>query len=227
MSLRYIFKVEEKKNKSKMCCSTLHSRVVMGKLKRSIFKKVTTNRRFSDHYVKRNTDTEITKSDYQELKKYKIHIVLDNIRSALNVGSIFRTADACRVAEVVTTGYTPTPPHKKIKKTALGAEDYVDTRHFDSTKEALEQLKREGLTILALETTSNAESHTEYQYPSSGVALVLGNEVSGIDTSIMDEYCDDTIEIKCHGYKNSLNVANVCGIVSFEILRQWTVQENS
>ena len=184
----------------------------------------TTRIRFSS-YVKRNTDpVDLTKEKYETLSKHKIHIVLDNIRSALNVGSIFRTGDACRVTEVVTCGYTPHPPHKKIEKTALGAENYVETRHFESTRDALIQLKHEGVTVLALETTSNARSHTQYQYPkdTGGVALVFGNEVSGIDTSIID-LCDATLEIRCHGYKNSLNVANACGIVAFEILRQWDI----
>ena len=172
-------------------------------------------------YVKRNTDPVLTKETYEKMRKHNIHIVLDNIRSALNVGSIFRSADACRVAEIVTCGYTPHPPHKKIEKTALGAEHYVATRHFESTRDAIIELKKEGVTVLALETTSNAESHTQYQYPKDkGVALVFGNEVSGIDTNIID-LCDATLEIKCHGYKNSLNVANACGIVAFEVLRQW------
>ena len=181
-------------------------------------------RRAFTSYVKRNTDPiNLSTEKYETMKKHKIHLVLDNIRSALNVGSIFRSADAAACVEILTCGYTPHPPHKKIDKTALGAQNYVTTRHFESTRDAIMQLKREGVTVLALETTSNAESHTKYKYPmDTGVALVFGNEVSGIDTSIID-LCDATLEIKCHGYKNSLNVANACGIVAFEVLRQWDV----
>jgi len=161
----------------------------------------------------------MTREEYTNLEKHDIYFVLDNLRSAHNVGSIFRTADAARVKEIVICGYTCRPPHKKIAKTALGAEEYVDFRQFDSTLDAIKQLQSEGVKVVALETTSKSIDHMGYEYPEK-VAFVFGNEVSGIDRDVIDA-CDDAIEIKCFGFKNSLNVSNVCSIVAFDTIRQW------
>lgn len=135
-------------------------------------------------YVVRNTDPEnMSAEEYDRLKKHNVRIVLDNIRSANNVGSIFRTADAAAVDEVLCCGYTPSPPHKKVSKTALGAEHLVKMRQFTSTRDCIVKLKQEGVKVIALETTSKSKDHIWFEYPSN-VAFVFGNEVSGIDREV-------------------------------------------
>ena len=167
----------------------------------------------------RNADA--ARAQYQELglKTHELILVLDNIRSVYNVGSIFRSAETARLKEIVTCGITAHPPHEKLSKTALSSLEYVPTRHFDSTLEAVKALKAEGVRIYGMETTSRSKSYVKIQYPQPS-ALVLGNELTGICTQVMHE-CDDLIEIPTFGVKNSLNVASACPIVVFEVLRQW------
>ena len=167
----------------------------------------------------RDHDADLSPEAYAALGKHPIHLVLDHLRSAFNVGSIFRTADTARLAEVVTCGYTAHPPHPKLDKTALGTLEYVPSRHFDTTVEAVEDLQAAGVQVWALETTSRSVPHTAVVYPQP-VALVLGNEALGVERAVL-ERCDRLIEIPMYGYKNSLNVAAACAVVVFEILRQW------
>jgi tRNA G18 (ribose-2'-O)-methylase SpoU len=149
---------------------------------------------------------------------HPIVLVLDNVRSAFNVGSLFRTAETAGLAEVVTVGITAHPPHPKLRKTAMSAVDVVPTRHFADCISAISALKDEGYQIVAMETTSRSECYTKANYERK-VALVLGNEVTGVDTRVMDS-ADMIIEIPTYGIKNSLNVASAGPIVAFEILRQ-------
>eukprot|EP00967_Tisochrysis_lutea_P146653 scaffold277228_cov36-Tisochrysis_lutea.AAC.1 len=150
-----------------------------------------------------------------------VTLILDNVRSAYNVGSIFRTADTACLAEVVTCGFTPHPPHPKLEKTGFGAITAVPSRHFGSTLAALAVLRSEGIEhIAAMETTERSENYVAANYPSKGVALILGNEEVGVDTSVLEQ-CDDIIEIPTLGTKNSLNVASAASVVVFEVLRQW------
>ena len=114
-----------------------------------------------------------------------MHVVLDNLRSAYNVGSIFRTADAAHCAEVVTCGFTPHPPHPKLSKTGFGAVESVATRHFDSTLVAISTLQAQGIKVYCMETTEHAVSYADLEFAPSGVALVLGNEEIGVDTAVM------------------------------------------
>jgi 23S rRNA (guanosine2251-2'-O)-methyltransferase len=176
---------------------------------------------------------------------FPLILVLDNLRSAANVGSIFRSADACGCLEIVTTGITPRPGAngaEKLAKSALGAERVVATRHFATTKQALEYLrnKRPNFMLVGMETTERSKVYTELQYPGSkdsltttdsisiedevltspGVALFLGNEVSGVDIDIMP-LLDAVVEIPMFGKKNSLNVASCAPVVMYEVLRQW------
>jgi tRNA G18 (ribose-2'-O)-methylase SpoU len=146
-------------------------------------------------------------------------LLLDNIRSAFNVGSMFRTGETAGVAEIVTCGITAHPPHPKLRKTAFSAVDTVPSRHFDDVISAIRQLKEEGYTIIAMETTSRSKLYTEIEYPAKCV-LVVGNEVTGVDTRVMEE-ADIIAEIPTYGVKNSLNVASAAPIVLFEVLRQW------
>lgn len=142
-----------------------------------------------------------------------------SLRSAFNVGSIYRTAETAGVAEVVTCGITCHPPHPKLMKTALSSVETVSSRHFESAVEAVIALKVAGYTIVVMETTDKSEEYTETEYPRN-VALVVGNEVTGVDTRIMD-MADKIVQIPTYGVKNSLNVASALPIVLFEILRQW------
>ena len=159
-------------------------------------------------------------------KVFPMIVLLDNLRSAFNVGSIFRTADATGCSMVVTTGITPHPQGngaEKIARSALGAEISVPSRHFKTTKEAIEYFRQEqpNYTIVGLETTEQSLCYTDFKFPSDGVVIVLGNEVTGVDTEIMP-LLDTLVEIPMFGTKNSLNVASCASITLYEIVRQWT-----
>lgn len=170
----------------------------------------------------RNFDAAISVEEYARLGKHPLYLVLDNLRSAFNVGAIFRSVDAARLAGVLTCGYTAHPPHKKLDKTALGTLDYVPTRHFDTALDALDYLSAEGIVAWALETTSHSVSYTDVEYPQP-LALVLGNEALGVERAVL-ERCERIVEIPMYGYKNSLNVASAAAVVAFEALRQWTAK---
>lgn len=150
--------------------------------------------------------------------RFPIRVVLDNLRSAFNVGSIIRTSDAARVMHVHLCGITASPPHVQLARTALGATRFVPWTRHDDTLDAVRALKADGVAIVALETTASAASYLEadYRFP---MALVLGHEVRGVDTRVLAA-CDQVITIPMWGVKNSLNVATAFGIVTFEILRR-------
>lgn len=167
----------------------------------------------------RSRDLDIPFDEYARRPKFPVTLVLDNLRSAFNVGSIFRAADTARLQRVITCGYTAHPPHPRLDKTALGALEYVATDHYDSTAEAVTALREEGVPVWALETTSRSRPYAQVAYPRP-VALVLGNEALGVERAVL-ELCDEVVEVPVFGYKNSLNVASAAAVVAFEILRQW------
>ena len=169
----------------------------------------------------RNHDAPLSLEEYQRLPRHPVHLVLDNLRSAFNVGSIFRIADTARLARIVTCGYTAHPPHPKLDKTALGTLACIPTTHFDTTLEAVASLRGQGIPVWALETTSRSKTYTTVTYPRP-LALVLGNEALGVSREVLEE-CDELIEIPMYGFKNSLNVAAAGAVVVFEILRTWEV----
>jgi 23S rRNA (guanosine2251-2'-O)-methyltransferase len=157
--------------------------------------------------------------EFKRSEKLPIVVVLENIRSAYNVGSVFRTADAFLLQAVYLCGYTAFPPHKEIKKTALGAEETVDWRHFRNISQALEDLKKQGYAIFAVEQTENSVSLNCFVPPGKRLALVLGNEVSGVEqTTILQ--CDGCIEVPQLGMKHSLNVSVAAGVVLWELVRK-------
>lgn len=151
----------------------------------------------------------------------RIILIAHNIRSAHNVGSLFRTADAVGVAKIYLTGYTPAPidrfkrPQKEIAKTALGAEQTVPWEHFPGVTKVLAQLKKEQVRVVGLEQDERATSYTQYK-KKDPVALIVGNEVDGIDeeTRLL---CDELIEIPMNGEKESLNVAVAAGVALFAL----------
>ena len=150
-----------------------------------------------------------------------VHVVLDNIRSAFNVGSVFRTADAGAVAHIHLCGMSAHPPHKKIEKTALGAFEYVPWTYYERTASALERLREQGIPCVAVEAAERAIPHTAFDWPKP-VAIVFGNEVTGINLKVQSR-CDAVVRIPMHGYKNSINVATAFGVILYEILRRWNV----
>ncbi|MGZ8510767.1 MAG: RNA methyltransferase [Chitinophagaceae bacterium] len=155
--------------------------------------------------------------EFKESPKNPVIAVLENVRSAYNVGSVFRTADAFLIDAIYITGYTAKPPHKEIKKTALGAEETVDWKHFPSAKEAIEVLKRDGYKIFAVEQVESSISLEKFD-ANGKIAVVFGNEVSGVEQSTI-ALCDGTIEIPQLGMKHSLNIATAAGVVLWELIR--------
>ena len=150
--------------------------------------------------------------------RHNVTLVLDNLRSAENVGSIFRCSDAARVS-IATCGFTTTPPDRKLEKTALGAITSVPCTHYDGTLAAVRALRAKGMYIVALETTEDAVcmgTAPQLGDEARGVAIVLGNEVTGVDKTVLDA-CDAVLEIPVFGVKNSLNVACCASIVLYEV----------
>lgn len=165
--------------------------------------------------------------EFRNSPKLPLVILLDNVRSQHNIGSVFRTSDAFRVSEVILCGITATPPNKEIQKTALGATESVAWRYFESSAEAVRQLKQEGFTIVAVEQTHNSLliNRDEWVFSDEKIVLVLGNEVFGASDEVL-ELCDRTIEIPQFGTKHSLNVSVCAGIVIWEICK-WHLEHKS
>ncbi len=150
--------------------------------------------------------------------KIPVVIVLDNIRSQNNTGSIFRTADAFRLEGILLCGITATPPNREIQKTALGATESVSWKYFPSTLTAIDELKTDGYTIIAVEQTRNSTPLQDFiPQPDGKYALIFGNEVEGVDEEIL-ENCRQILEIPQFGTKHSLNVAVAVGIVIWNIV---------
>jgi len=154
--------------------------------------------------------------EFKKSDKLPICVVLDNVRSMLNVGSVFRTSDAFKIDRLFLCGITAKPPHRDITKTAIGAEQSVEWVHESSTVSALKSLKLEGYTIFGVEQTdSSIELQTIDFSANDKVALVFGNEVEGMEDEAI-KYCDFMIEIPQWGTKHSLNISVCAGIVIWE-----------
>ena len=150
---------------------------------------------------------------FRNSEKIPVAIVLDNVRSMYNVGSVFRTADAFRLNQICLCGITSTPPHPEIHKTALGAEDTVEWTYFKDTADAVTELRNQGYLIIAIEQVKNSITLEDFNIDMNNrYALVLGNEVKGVQQQVVD-LCDDCIEIPQYGTKHSLNVSVTAGIV--------------
>lgn len=159
---------------------------------------------------------------FKEKAKFPLVIVLDNIRSALNVGSAFRTADAFALRKIVCVGFTATPPHREILKTALGSTESVEWVHYEEVTIALQDLKAEGYTILSIEQTSDSVLLDNYALVAdASYALVFGNEVDGVSDEAL-ALSDAAIEIPQFGTKHSLNVSVCVGILSWDFVRRWS-----
>lgn len=158
--------------------------------------------------------------EYAKIEKLPVTVVLDNVRSAQNVGSFFRTADAFGIEHVALCGISCTPPNREIHKTALGAELSVAWTYYPTTLECVEKLRSEGYRILAIEQIENSTMLNKFcAEPNTKYALVFGNEVEGVDQAIAD-VVDGAIEIPQVGIKHSLNVSVSAGILMWEMFKQ-------
>lgn len=159
--------------------------------------------------------------DFQQAEKLPLIVVLDDVRSLYNVGSVFRSCDAFRVEAIYLCGITATPPHVEIHKTALGAEDSVSWRYFPTALEAVNDLREQGVYIYGVE---QVEGSTKLQAlapcPGQRYAVILGNEVKGVHQEVIDQ-CDACLEIPQYGTKHSLNVSVTAGIVVWEFAKSY------
>ena len=159
----------------------------------------------------------LSKEEFAQAEKLPIIVVLDNIRSLSNVGAFFRTADAFRVEALYLCGITACPPHREIHKTALGADETVSWRYFETTAAACQALKNEGYRIFAVEQIEDSVSLQDFEFAPC-TAYVLGNEVEGVGEEALP-FCDGAIELPQEGTKHSLNVSVCAGIVLWEAFK--------
>jgi len=173
--------------------------------------------------MKKKSLLELNRLSVEEFKKTAktpIVLLLDNLRSALNVGSAFRTADAFALEQVILCGITATPPHREILKTAIGATQSVDWKHFESTMDAVSYYKSNGYKILSIEQAEGSTSLPDFKLdPSQKYVVILGNEVKGVGQDVVNQ-SDVCIEIPQFGTKHSLNVSVCAGVVIWELIKQ-------
>ena len=158
----------------------------------------------------------VTVEEFKSVKKIPLIVICDNIRSALNVGSIFRTGDAMAIEKIYLCGISAVPPNREITKTAIGATESVDWQYFEHTKDAIADLKGQNVEILAIEQTDTSVELMDYKPKSQTVAIIMGNEVNGVDSDILP-LIDGAIEINQYGTKHSLNVSVCAGIVMHQL----------
>lgn len=159
---------------------------------------------------------------FKDASKSPIVVVLDNIRSSNNIGSILRTSDAFRIASIYLCGISATPPNKEIHKTALGAEDSVDWKYMKNTIDAVAELKGKGYKIIAIEQVEDSIYLPHYTPdPNDRLALIFGNEVKGVEQDVVN-LCDSCLEIPQFGTKHSFNVSVSAGIVLWDIFNKIT-----
>jgi tRNA G18 (ribose-2'-O)-methylase SpoU len=161
-----------------------------------------------------------SQEEFKDAVKTPLILVLDNVRSLNNVGSVFRTADSFLLEGVYLCGITGQPPHKDIQKTALGATDTVFWKHFSTTLEALYELRNNQFKVFAIEQAENSIMLNSFKLEANQkIAFILGNEINGVEQDVIDA-CDGVIEIPQAGFKHSLNISIAAGIVSWEVFRQ-------
>ena len=168
----------------------------------------------------KNSELErISVENFKSLKKTPIVVILDNVRSALNVGSCFRTSDAFRIEKIYLCGITAVPPNKEIRKSALGATDSVDWEYQESTKDVVLDLKKKGYLTIAIEQVNESIMLNHFSETNSPIAVVFGNEVNGVQQSVID-VCDNCIEIPQIGTKHSLNISVSVGVVLWDLFNK-------
>jgi 23S rRNA (guanosine2251-2'-O)-methyltransferase len=154
-------------------------------------------------------------TEFKSAEKWPICLVLDNIRSMNNVGSMFRTSDAFLVKTMFLCGITACPPHRDITKTAIGAENSVNWEYHKNTLDVIQQLKNEGYFIYAIEQAIGSVSLKDIEYPNQPIAFVMGNEIDGVQQEVIDS-CHACLEIPQLGTKHSFNVAVTCGMILWD-----------
>jgi tRNA G18 (ribose-2'-O)-methylase SpoU len=159
-------------------------------------------------------------NELEELPKHPVRVLVHNVRSIHNVGSIFRTSDAARIEHVHLTGFTGTPEHKDLHKTALGAQDAVSWSQHDDPFSVIDDLREHGYTIGILEQTSESIAPDEVSMEVYPLCLVVGNEVRGVDDEIV-EAADLALEIPQYGAKISMNVGVAYGIAIYDLIRRY------
>jgi 23S rRNA (guanosine2251-2'-O)-methyltransferase len=193
------------------------------KLNKTDFFKITSNFVANTNHMRKLKLSELNRisvEDFKHAPKTPIIIVLDNIRSMYNIGSIFRTADAFRLESIYLCGITSTPPNKEIHKTALGATDSVDWKYFEKTEDAIDFLRNNQYSIFAIEQAEGSQSLNDFTIsPEIKIALVFGNEINGVGDAIMSRV-DACIEIPQFGTKHSLNISVSAGIVIWEFFQK-------
>ena len=158
--------------------------------------------------------------EFKVVKKLPIIVVLDNIRSLNNIGSVFRTSDAFLLEKIYLCGITAQPPHKDIHKTALGATESVEWEYMEDTLDCVERLQKEGYHCLAIEQAENSLMLNKFDsIKHDKIAVFFGNEVKGVQQSVIDK-CDNCLEIPQLGTKHSLNVSVSAGVVLWEMFRR-------
>jgi tRNA G18 (ribose-2'-O)-methylase SpoU len=163
-------------------------------------------------------DADISREEYENLPKAPVFFVLDNLRSAFNVGAFFRLGDILRVSGIYLCGYTAFPPHVKLEKTSLGTIDFVKWKRFEKTTDAIRELKNEKIEVWAAETAKTAIRYDRMAVRKP-VALVFGNEALGISREVL-QLCDTIVEIPVFGLKNSMNVVSAAAVLGFEIAKK-------
>lgn len=162
----------------------------------------------------------LSETAFKQEEKLPVIIVLDNIRSLNNIGSVFRTSDAFLIESIYLCGITATPPHREIQKTALGATETVDWKYFNTTLEAVEYLKQNKVKIVAIEQVENSTILNKFDCKKNEkLALIFGNEVMGVEQEVVSQ-SDEVIEIPQFGTKHSLNIAVSVGIVVWEVVNK-------
>ena len=168
----------------------------------------------------KNSELErISVENFKSFEKTPIVVVLDNVRSALNVGSSFRTSDAFRVKKIYLCGITATPPNKEIRKSALGATESVEWEKVEDTESVIKKLKSDGYHICAIEQTEKSTMLNDFILPEKPIAVVFGHEVNGVQQSVID-LCNQCIEIPQIGTKHSLNISVSVGIVIWDLYKK-------
>lgn len=167
-----------------------------------------------------NRDRRISPEDFLQKERNPIYVILDNLRSAYNVGAIFRTCDGFMVAKLFLCGITSHPPNAKLKKTAMASEHYVPWEYRREVVETIHRLQQDGITVYACERTEKSISLQGIEFPLP-CGFVFGNEAKGVSPEALDA-CDGIVEIPMMGFKNSLNVATSVGIVLYEISKKFS-----
>ncbi|RLD27317.1 MAG: TrmH family RNA methyltransferase [Bacteroidetes bacterium] len=159
----------------------------------------------------------IDNANFKKSEKFEVIVILDNIRSGNNVGSVFRTSDAFRLEAIYLCGITAQPPQRDIQKTALGATETVSWEYFNNTLDAVDAARDKGFTVMSIEQTKNALMLDQFD-PEAGkkYAIVLGNEVRGVQQQVIDK-CDGSIEIPQFGTKHSFNISVSAGIILWDL----------